>query len=285
MDEDRRDPADDSCGINLQDGLGEGRPADGSSHSQEDEPSAPIQLPRMSVRRKVRGLVPRSLRQRIYDSRRSGRRAWRQTPGIETVPPTAGAALTFDDGPDPEFTPPLLDALAAAGASATFFVVGERVAGNERLLREMESRGHEIALHGMRHRRHDRLGDEEARAELTEGLAAIEAAAVTRPRRYRPPYGGTSPALARFCGELGLELAYWSAWGQDWEPLSAARIAQLVDRDLGPGTVILLHDSALYAERADTGPTIEAVPLIGGAARERGIALVSLQQAFASKED
>jgi peptidoglycan/xylan/chitin deacetylase (PgdA/CDA1 family) len=237
----------------------------------------------MSARRKVRGLVPPSVRQRVYDRRRSKRRAWRRAPGIEAVPPAAGAALTFDDGPDPESTLPLLEALERAGATATFFLVGERVAGNEELVREIASRGHEIALHGMRHSRHDRLGEEEARAELSEGLAAIEGAGVDKPRRYRPPYGATSPTLARVCGELGLELelAYWSAWGQDWDPIPAARIAALVERDLEPGAVVLLHDSALYAEREDARPTIDAVPMIAAAAQSRGIALVSLECALA----
>jgi peptidoglycan-N-acetylglucosamine deacetylase len=235
----------------------------------------------MSVRRRVRSAVPSWVRQRIYDSRRSGRRSWRGAPGIERVPPGAGAALSFDDGPDPEWTPPLLDALERAGAKATFFVVGERVAGNEALLRETASRGHEVALHGMRHRRHDRLPEEQARAELAEGLAAIEAAGVPRPRRYRPPFGGSSPALARLCREHDLELAYWSAWGQDWDPIPAAEIAALVERDLEPGAVVLLHDSALYAERESARPTVEAIAPIAAAARRRGVALTSLERALA----
>jgi len=230
----------------------------------------------MSLRRQLRSVIPRPVRQRLYDWSPSRQRRWREAPGIERIPPGAGASLTFDDGPDPKFTPLLLDALEEVTARATFFVVGERVPGNEALLREMESRGHEIALHGMTHRRHDRLDEVQARAELTEGLAAIEGASVARPRWYRPPYGGSSAALARFCGELGLELAYWNAWGQDWEDIPATRIASLVERDLDPGAVILLHDSPLYADREDAGPTIEAIPLIAGSARERGLALVSL---------
>jgi peptidoglycan/xylan/chitin deacetylase (PgdA/CDA1 family) len=190
-------------------------------------------------------------------------------------------ALTFDDGPDPEFTPPLLDVLQAAGAGATFFVVGERIGGNEDLLRELEARGHEVALHGMTHRRHDELSAADARTELVDGLAAIEAAGVTRPRWYRPPYGAASEALAHHCRELGLGLAYWSAWGQDWDPIPAARIARLVERDLGLGAIVLLHDSPLYAEREDAGPTIAAIPAIAAAARQRGLELVSLRAATA----
>lgn len=230
----------------------------------------------MSARRHLRRAIPRPLRRRLYDWSPARRRRWRETPGVERVALATAAVLTFDDGPDPRFTPPLLDALDAAGAKATFFVVGEQVRGSEALLREMESRGHEIALHGMSHRRHDRLDDEQARAELTEGLAAIETAAVARPRWYRPPYGATSPALATFCGELGLGLAYWSAWGQDWESIPASRIASLVARDLEPGAVILLHDSPRYGEREDASPTIDAIPIIAAAAAEQGLDLVAL---------
>jgi peptidoglycan/xylan/chitin deacetylase (PgdA/CDA1 family) len=86
-------------------------------------------------------------------------------PGLESLPAGDLVALTFDDGPDRQFTPPLLEALEQAGATATFFVVGERLAGSEDLIGEIEQRGHEIALHGMTHRRHDGLGEAEARLE------------------------------------------------------------------------------------------------------------------------
>ncbi len=234
----------------------------------------------MSLRRNVRRAIPRPVRQRLYDWSPSRKKRWREVPGIERLPDDGAYALTFDDGPDPEFTPPLLDALERAGASATFFVVGERLADHEELLREIEARGHEIALHGMTHRRHDGLGDAEAKAELTEGLAAIEGAGVRRPRWYRPPYGGSSPVLGRFCEELGLGLAYWSTWGQDWEEIPAKRISALVLRDLGPGGIVLLHDSPLYAERDDAGATIEAVATIAAAARAENLQPVTLSSAF-----
>jgi peptidoglycan/xylan/chitin deacetylase (PgdA/CDA1 family) len=220
------------------------------------------------------------VRQRLYDWSPSRRRRWKQVPGLERVPAAGAAALTFDDGPDPVYTPRLLDALDAAGAKATFFVVGERIPGQEELLVEMERRGHEIGLHGMTHRRHDDLDEAQARAELDDGLAAIAAAGVARPRWYRPPYGGSSPALARFCGELDLGLAYWSTWGQDWEPLGADRIARLVLRDLGDGAVILLHDSPLYAEREDAGPTIAAIAPIAAAAAAGQLQLRTLSAAL-----
>lgn len=233
----------------------------------------------VSLRRNLRSAIPRPVRRRLYDWSPSRRRRWREVPGLQSLPPNGLVALTFDDGPDPQFTPPLLDALEAAEATATFFVVGERLPGAEGLVAEIEERGHEIALHGMTHRRHDALDEAAARAELSDGLAAIAAAGAKRPRWYRPPYGGSSPVLADLCRELDLGLAYWSAWGQDWEAISARRIAGLVLRDLGPGGIVLLHDSPLYAERDDATPTIDAIPLLADAMRRQGLRATSLGSA------
>jgi peptidoglycan/xylan/chitin deacetylase (PgdA/CDA1 family) len=232
------------------------------------------------ARRQIRRLIPRPVRQRLYDWSPSRGRRWAAAPGVTRVPAAAGAALTFDDGPDPLCTPILLDALAESGSRATFFVVGERVERHPELAAAIAERGHELALHGMTHRRHDRLEPDEAREELRRGLAAIEAASGVRPELYRPPYGASSPPLAALCDELGLTLSYWTAWGQDWEPLSARRIAALVERDLEPGAVVLLHDSALYAERDDATPTVDAVRLIAATARRRGFGLVALGDAL-----
>ncbi len=207
---------------------------------------------------------------------------WRRAPGVERLAPGPWAAITFDDGPDPDWTPALLDALDSGGARATFFVIGERVEEAPELAREILARGHELGIHGMRHRRHDRLDDGEARRELVECGEVIERECEVQPTRYRPPFGAASPRLAATCAELELELDYWSAWGQDWDPIPAARIARLVMRHLEPGAVVLLHDSALFAERPDPGPTVAAVPLIVAAAAERGLALVSLAGAAAA---
>jgi len=239
----------------------------------------------MLNRRTLRRAIPRLLRQRLYDWSPSRRGRWRETPGIVRVPAEAGIVLSFDDGPDEACTPEVLDALDAAGATATFFVVGERVQENPGLAREIEARGHELALHGMTHRRHDLLVPEEACRELTQGLEAIEAAAGRRPRWYRPPFGASSPQLASLCAELGLRLAYWSAWGQDWEADPAPRIARLVLRDLDPGSVILLHDSALYAQRDDPRPTVEAIPIIAQAVRRMSLELVSFGRALDGGND
>jgi peptidoglycan-N-acetylglucosamine deacetylase len=190
---------------------------------------------------------------------------WRRFPGREWA--ESGVALTFDDGPDPEATPAILDALDEAGARATFFLVGEQLLAHHELGVEVARRGHWIGLHGFRH------VEGEERDDLVRGLDAIEAATGSRPGVYRPPYGRIREATHAACGELGLEVVYWSAWGADWEDIPPERIVELVRRDLVEGAIVLLHDSARYAHRPSAAATAEALPAIVEAAAGRGLAL------------
>ena len=229
------------------------------------------------LRRWVRRLIPQPVRRCLYDWSPSRRRRWEETPGLERLSSQSDAVvLTFDDGPDPEGTPRVLEELARSETAATFFVLGRHVAENPELIREMVAKGHEVGLHGMDHRRHDRLSAGAAAEELGAGVDAIVAATGQPPKWYRPPFGASSPTLAAVCERLGLELVYWSAWGQDWEESLPERIAGLVERDLSAGAIVLLHDSARYGQRAKATATAESVPLIVGSAKELGLRLVTL---------
>ena len=197
--------------------------------------------------------------------------SWRRLPGVERLEGAGHAALTFDDGPDPDATPAVLDALDAAGIAATFFVVGEQLARHHAIAREARDRGHRLALHGATHPHHDELSPAAARDEVARGVGAFEAAVGERATLFRPPYGRFSEHSHEACLKLGLAPVYWSAWGEDWEPIPAARIAELVARDLGPGAIVLLHDSARYASRPTALPTAEAVTLIAAAANDAGV--------------
>jgi peptidoglycan/xylan/chitin deacetylase (PgdA/CDA1 family) len=195
------------------------------------------------------------------------------------------AVLTFDDGPDssPQGTLAVLDALDAAGAKATFFLVGEQIADYPELGPEILTRGHEIGVHGQRHFRHDRVPSAESVEDIEAGYAAVAAIAAAEPRFYRPPYGKLSAAGAETCRRLGLEVAYWSTWGLDWEPLSSQRIALRVNRDLDDGSIVLLHDSARYAARPSAGETARAIEAIAGRAAELGLDLVTLDEACGAR--
>ena len=208
-----------------------------------------------------------------FQQQRETLERWRRFPALERL--EAGVALTFDDGPDPDATPAVLDALAQAGATAVFFLVGEQVEAHPELARRVADEGHVVALHGFRHVEHDELGAG-AQADLERGAAAIAAATGVDPRLYRPPYGRFSEHSYAAVEELGLTPVYWSAWGSDWEPIPAGRIAETAIRDLAPGAIVLLHDSARYATRPTAAPTAEALPAILAAMGERGLEPVAV---------
>jgi len=197
---------------------------------------------------------------------------WREFPALERLEDER-VALTFDDGPDPEGTPGVLDALDAADLKATFFMVGEQVKAAPALAREVATRGHEVALHGATHRPHSELSPRDSRDEPAYGLGTLEAATGRRPRWFRPPYGVFNEHSYEAVRGVGLEPVYWSAWGMDWETISAERILDIVERDLAAGAILVLHDSARYGHRPDVAATIAAIPLIAAAAAERGLQL------------
>jgi peptidoglycan/xylan/chitin deacetylase (PgdA/CDA1 family) len=194
----------------------------------------------------------------------------------------SGAALTFDDGPDPAGTPAVLDALDAVGVKATFFLVGEQLMRNHAIARDAAARGHELALHGFEHVEHDSLRPQAARDDIARGLGSFEAATGRKPRFFRPPYGRFSEASYDACRHLGLEPVYWSSWGMDWEAIGADRIADLVSRDLRDGAVVLLHDSPRYGHRPDARPTADAIAAIASYAAERGVRLAPLGELAAA---
>jgi peptidoglycan/xylan/chitin deacetylase (PgdA/CDA1 family) len=201
---------------------------------------------------------------------------WRRMPAVERLdPPGASIALTFDDGPDPDSTPAVLDALESAAAPATFFLVGEQVEAHPELAREVAARGHAVGLHSHDHAEQDELP--EVRADFDAVGAAVRSATGVEAALYRPPFGRFSESSYAECLRRRLTPVYWSGWGCDWEPIPADRIANVAVRDLEPGTILLLHDSARYGYRDSAQPTAQALPAILAAARERGLQPVALE--------
>ena len=204
---------------------------------------------------------------------------WAQFPAVERISGDR-VALTFDDGPDEDSTPAILDALEEAGIRATFFLVGEQLMRHHGIARRAALAGHELALHGFGHPRHQDLFPPEARDEVARGVGAFEAVTGSKPRFFRPPYGRFSEHSYKACDALGLEPVYWSSWGLDWEDIGGDRIADLVTRDLDAGAIVVLHDSPRYADRPSAQPTADAIPAIAAAAAERGLEWVTLGQAL-----
>jgi peptidoglycan/xylan/chitin deacetylase (PgdA/CDA1 family) len=240
----------------------------------------------MSLRKhadKLRSVLPQGVRERLYELHPGRARRWQQHPGVERVAPAGKVVLTFDDGPDPEGTPAVLDALDQIGATATFFLLGTQVVANPELAVEIMKRGHEIGLHGNNHLRHDRTEPSESDKDLRDGFAALENLLGVRCRWYRPPYGKMSPAAAETCEQLGMTIVYWSAWGLDWEEVGADRIATVASSQIDDGGIVLLHDSARYARRGSAAPTAAAIPMLAATAEARGLSLVALRDAVGAR--
>jgi peptidoglycan/xylan/chitin deacetylase (PgdA/CDA1 family) len=167
--------------------------------------------------------------------------------------------LTFDDGPHPDGTPAVLEALG--DRRAIFFMVGEQVERYPGVAKQVADAGHEIALHGYRHVNQMRVTPRWLADDLAHGADAIERATGRTPALYRPPYGIFTPAglvLSRSYDRL-----LWSKWGRDWRARTTPEeIARLATRDLSAGDVILLHDADWYSARGSHERTAAAVPLI-----------------------
>jgi len=153
-------------------------------------------------------------------------------------------ALTFDDGPDPAATPRFLDALAARGVRATFFLLGSQVMLAPRLAARIAAQGHEIGVHGWEHRYLPLRGPRAVRDDLARAADIIADRTGVLPWLFRPPYGVLSgPALVAARG-LGLTPVLWSAWGREWTPgATPGSVLATLRRGLGDGATILLHDS------------------------------------------
>ena len=231
---------------------------------------------------KLRSLVPQAARERLYEWHPGRAKRWRRYPGLERVESAGQAVLTFDDGPDEDATPDVLNALDEAGVRATFFVLAQQLHDYPEIAHDVVRRGHEIGLHGHGHMRHDRIDAEESRDDILRGYAAIEDVLGLRPLWYRPPYGKMSNASAQACRELGVTPVYWSAWGVDWEPVSSERIVDVASDQLTDGGILLLHDSARFARRPSARPTAQAIAPIAAWARGHGISLVPVGEAVGS---
>ena len=191
----------------------------------------------------------------------------------ETTSPVV--ALTIDDGPDARTTPRILAALEAHGARATFFLISERVPGNEEVVRAVVRGGHEIGNHLTRDEPSVRLSPAAFEASL---LAAHEVLArFATPRWARPGSGWYTAAMVETMRRHGYRCALGSVYPLDphhaWPGLSA----RVILRAVHPGAIIILHDGGARGER--TARVLERVlPALAG----RGFRVVTLTELFAA---
>lgn len=174
---------------------------------------------------------------------------WKQEKLVITMVETSQktVALTFDDGPDSERTPAVLESLKKHNSHATFFVVGNRAEKQAQLLQKMAAEGHEIANHSYSHKGFDSNKPEFFKEEIEKTNALISQITSQKPVLFRPPGGYLSDSLVDLTKNEHLTIAYWT-WQQDskdWKNgTSATSIANHIIKNIQPGQIILLHDGA-----------------------------------------
>ena len=182
----------------------------------------------------------------------------------------AAMRLTFDDGPDPRYTPLVLDALGELGVTATFFCVGRRALAWPELVRRIAAEGHAVGSHTMTHPDLSTLDPLEAIGNVRRGRRAVEKALGAPVRRFRAPFGKLGPPGKIALAACRLEHEGWDVDPEDWRPDATAEAIAGILRSAGPDDVVLLHDGAespVDPRSLDRSQTIGALRLLAGAPR------------------
>jgi peptidoglycan/xylan/chitin deacetylase (PgdA/CDA1 family) len=190
-------------------------------------------------------------------------------------------ALTFDDGPDSDCTPRVLDLLGAARARATFFLVGERAARHPEIVRRMTAEGHEVASHSWSHRSLWLCGPRATMEEIERAHDVLGALAGAPPRHFRPPWGMVNAAMFAALRRVGERCVFWSIQPEGRRPAAAARQVAHVLARARPGSIVDLHD----AEGTPAAPArlLQALPPLLDGLRERGYTLTTVEALLAPR--
>ena len=185
------------------------------------------------------------------------------------APPRAGElALTFDDGPNPAWTPQLLDVLGAHQVKATFFLLGSRAQVEPGLVGRIVAEGHLIGNHSWSHPNLARTAATKVREELTRTSETLEQITGEKVKYFRPPFGARRPVVFRIARELGLRVVTWNAMTSDWSEPSADRIAGKLVKKIerlgrrGRAVNIVLHDGGHLEQGIDRRPSLTAAGML-----------------------
>lgn len=172
-----------------------------------------------------------------------------------------GVAITIDDGPDPNYTPQILDILEAYNVKATFFLVGQKAQRFPDLVQQIIEKGHKIGAHSQYHRLSWRLTPWETWREWQENIKTLESITGKEIEWIRPPWGTFNLALWCWSLKHKKKAVLWNAHGKDWQSQrTAEEVASRITKGIQPGSIILLHDSG--GEVGAPQNTIKALNII-----------------------
>ena len=192
--------------------------------------------------------------------------------------PGDAVAFTFDDGPDPESTPRVLELLARHDARATFFLVGSRAERHPDIVERIVAEGHAVGSHTFAHSHFFHFFSPRAmRAEVERGIDAIAKITGAAPRLFRPPQGLRTPLLRDAMRSMkDLVCVTWTERGLDAMGRQKDAIVARLDGEVRAGAILTLHDGKGLGGTQDRTPTVEALAVLLDRARERKLRCISL---------
>lgn len=191
-------------------------------------------------------------------------------------------ALTFDDAPDPRFTPAILDILAKYNICATFFLVGDRAAKHPDLVNRILREGHVIGNHSYDHALFSQLSFSQFQKEIWRTDAIIKNIAGVSPRFMRPPYGELLSQQVAWGKNNGFTIVNWDVDSEDWKKNpSSSRVLSNIKKTLQPGSIVLQHAGG--GEGQDLIGTVKALPILIEQLQGKGYKLVTLPEMLGKK--
>lgn len=148
-------------------------------------------------------------------------------------------AITFDDGPHSIYTARLLDGLRERDVKASFFLLGQNIAGKEAIVQQMELDGHMIGNHGFSHVQMNQESVCEAVKQVEKTNDLVEEITGKRPEYFRPPFGSWSEEME---SEVGMTVALWNLDSLDWKYQDTGKVTKAILKEIEPGDIILMHD-------------------------------------------
>lgn len=191
--------------------------------------------------------------------------------------------LTFDDGPDPRYTPEILNILQKFQVPAIFFLVGAKAERSPDLVRRIDAEGHQIGCHTYDHRHAYLLSPWKSLTTISQGRQAIERITEKPLRWFRPPWGALNFFQYYFLQHFRFQIVLWNANALDWKrKTGASGITKLLMKKVKPNSIIVLHDSG--GENGASDNTVVALPGIIEYLQNNGYCFVTLEEALGGKK-
>ncbi|TVX98773.1 polysaccharide deacetylase family protein [Cohnella terricola] len=189
---------------------------------------------------------------------------------------TRKVALTFDDVPDPRYTPKVLDVLKEKKVRATFFVVGTRTSKHPALVRRIHRENHAIGNHSYNHPNFSKLPIAKVQEQIYRAERTISEVVGFKPRLVRPPYGEIVARQLEWAKKRGYTVVNWDVDSSDWRQLNADQVFRNVTRSVRPGSVVLMHAGGGNGQ--NLSGTVQALPRIIDWLREHDYEPVTLTE-------